>query len=108
MINNTLNTKEDHIVFNKSSENIRQDGLIWKGADRIGIDQSHVYNLLSRKRIRSSVSCDTPSTQYTGVDMDANDSAFESKYDLTKLFNQMKSLEEVEEDPFTESDLNEF
>ena len=86
--NNDIIIKKDKAHLNHSSENI---------------DESVVYNFLSRKRIKS---CDTPSTQYTGVDLDDRDA--ESKYHQAKLLNRMKSLEEVEEDAFIEFDLTGF
>ena len=106
MTNNDINRKETKVTINNWSRNNEDNEIIWKeGGDRNETGDTKVYNLLSRQRIRSST-CDTPSTQYTGVDLDDRDA--ESKYHQTKLLNRMKSLDEVEENAFIEYDGNGF
>ena len=97
---------ETAVDMNYSSGHIDKGEFIWKeGEDRNGLDEDQVYNL-NRKRIRS---CDTPSTQYTGVDLDDGSAVLlDSKYHQTKLLNRMKSLEEVEENAFIEFDVTGF
>ena len=102
---------DDDVKNNETARNINYPSrhtdngeFIWKeGEDRNGLDEDQVYNL-NRKRIRS---CDTPSTQYTGVDLeDGSAILLDSKYHQTKLLSRMKSLEEVEENAFIEFDFS--
>lgn len=102
MTNDDINRKETKVTVKHWSRNTEDEAPIWKeGEDGNETGDTKIYNLLSRQRIRSST-CDTPSTQYTGVDLD--DRYAESKYHQTKLLNRMKSLDEVEEYAFIDFD----